>query len=158
MPQSLVQLYVHLEFSAKLRDPFLRDTEFRGRLHASLAGACRNLDSPSLIVGGVEDHVHVLCRLSKTKGISDLIRELKRESSKWVKDACGQLATFHWQNGYGEFSASPSHVRQLTHYISNQVEHHQTESFQDEYRRLPGSIASRWMSGTCGIDPYVGHL
>jgi REP element-mobilizing transposase RayT len=82
MPQSLVQLYVHLVFSTKLREPCLRDGELRGRLHAYLAGACRNLDSPSLIVGGVEDHVHILCRLSKTGSVADLIRELKRESSK----------------------------------------------------------------------------
>ena len=136
MPQSLVQLYIHLVFSTKLREPYLRDDQLRGNLHAYLAGACRNLDSPSLIVGGVEDHVHILCRLSKTGSVADLIRELKRESSKWVKDACAQLATFHWQNGYGAFSASPSHVRGLTHYISNQIEHHQTESFQDEFRRL----------------------
>ena len=87
VPQSLVQLYTHLVFSTKLREPYLRDDELRGRLHAYLAGACRNLDSPSLIVGGVEDHVHILCRMSKTKSVAELIRELKRESSKWVKDA-----------------------------------------------------------------------
>jgi len=136
MPQSLVQLYTHLVFSTKLRQPYLRDAKLRDNLHAYLAGACRKLESPSLIVGGVEDHVHVLCRVSKTTSISELVRELKRESSKWLKEAGSQLATFHWQNGYGAFSVSPSHVRALTRYIADQAEHHRTESFQDEFRRL----------------------
>jgi putative transposase len=136
VPQSFAQLYTHLVFSTKLRKPYLRDTELRDSLHAYLVGACRNLGSPSLIVGGVEDHVHVLCRLSKTKSISELIRDLKRESSKWVKDTNTQLGMFQWQGGYGAFSISPSHVSELTRYISNQAQHHQTESFQDEFRRL----------------------
>jgi len=136
MPQSLAQLYTHLVFSTKLRKPYLRDSQLRDNLHAYLAGACHKLDSPSLIVGGVEDHVHILCRLSKTMNVAELIRELKRESSKWVKDVSTRLGMFQWQSGYGAFSISPSHVRALMRYISNQVTHHHTESFQDEFRRL----------------------
>ena len=136
MPQSLVQLYSHLVFSTKLRKPYLRDMQLRESLHAYLAGACHNLGSPSLIVGGVENHVHILFRLSKTMNVSELMRELKRESSKWVKNASTRLGTFQWQSGYGAFSISPSHVRALTKYIANQATHHKTESFQDELRRL----------------------
>jgi putative transposase len=87
-------------------------------------------------VGGVEDHVHILCRLSKTIEIAELLRELKRDSSKWIKDECPSLPEFHWQSGYGAFSISPSHVPALTAYIANQSEHHRRESFQDEFRRL----------------------
>ena len=136
MPQSLVQLYTHLVLSTKHRKPFLKDDAVRENLHAYLAGACKNLESPSLIVGGVEDHVHILCRLGKTMSVSVLIRELKRESSKWVKLESPRLAMFQWQNGYGAFSVSPSHVEDLKRYIANQVEHHKTETFQDEFRRL----------------------
>nr|AFI78504.1 transposase IS200-family protein [uncultured bacterium ws156A7] len=136
MPQSLVQLYTHLVFSTKYRKPFLKDDGLRENLHAYLAGACKNLESSSLIVGGVEDHVHILCRLSKTISVSVLIRELKRESSKWVKSESPGLTMFQWQNGYGAFSISPSHVEDLKRYIANQVEHHKTETFQDEFRRL----------------------
>ena len=136
MPQSLVQLYTHLVFSTKHRKPFLKDDTLRGNLHAYLAGTCKNLESPSLIVGGVEDHVHILCRLSKTISVAVLIRELKRESSKWVKLESSRLTMFQWQNGYGAFSVSPSHVEALKRYIANQAEHHKTETFQDEFRRL----------------------
>jgi putative transposase len=136
MPQSLVQIYLHLVFSTKDRQPFLRDRSFRERTHAYLAGICDNQNSPSLRVGGFEDHVHILCRLSKTLDVAALVRELKRDSSKWIKDENPRLADFHWQNGYGAFSVSPSHVEALKEYILNQEEHHHRESFQDEFRRL----------------------
>jgi putative transposase len=136
MPQSLVQIYVHIVFSTKHRQPFLSDKGFRSRTHAYLAGICDKQDSPSLLTGGVEDHVHILCRLGKTIGISSLIRELKRDSSKWVKEENPQLQDFYWQLGYGAFSVSPGHVEILKAYIANQEEHHKTESFQDEFRRI----------------------
>ena len=82
MPQSLVQVYLHLVFSTKDRQPFLRDEKLRTELHAYMAGTCNNQGVDSLQVGGVEDHVHLCCRLSKTLAVSHLIAELKRESSK----------------------------------------------------------------------------
>ena len=136
MSQSLAQIYLHLVFSTKHRKPFLNDTELVERTHAYLAGACKNLQSPSLIVGGVEDHVHILCRQSKNIALKTLIGELKRESSKWIKTQSSNLSNFYWQGGYGAFSVSPSHVQALIQYIANQQEHHKTETFQDEFRRL----------------------
>jgi REP element-mobilizing transposase RayT len=136
MPQSLVEIYVHMVFSTKDRVPFLRDPGFRERTHAYLHGICVNQGSPSIQVGGVEDHVHILCRLGKTMDVSTLIRELKRDSSKWIKIESRRLSDFHWQQGYGAFSVSPSHVKALVRYIANQHEHHRTETFQDEFRRL----------------------
>jgi REP element-mobilizing transposase RayT len=136
MPQSLVQIYAHVVFSTKDRAPFLRDAAFRERTHAYLAGICNNQGSPALRIGGVEDHVHILARLSKTLDVSTLIRELKRDSSKWIKGENPRLADFHWQNGYGAFSVSPSHVAPLDAYIANQADHHKSETFQEEFRRL----------------------
>ena len=136
MSQSLAQIYVHIVFSTKGRAPFLQNRQLRDRTHAYLAGTCRNLNCPSIIVGGVEDHVHILCRLANTASVSVLVRELKRESSKWMKEQSVELRSFHWQSGYGAFSISPSHVEQLRTYIANQEEHHRKESFQDEFRRL----------------------
>jgi REP element-mobilizing transposase RayT len=136
MPQSLAQIYLHLVFSTKHRQPFLKDKEFRQQVHAYLAGICANLDCPSLKTGGVEDHVHMLCRLGKGIALKDLLRDLKRDSSKWVKAQQPRLAVFQWQLGYGAFSISPSHVDPLMRYIANQEEHHRRETFQDEFRRL----------------------
>lgn len=136
MSQSLAQIYVHVVFSTKNRQPFLNDPGFRERAHAYLNGICDNQDSPSLRVGGSDDHVHILCRLSKTLDVSTLVRELKRDSSKWMKEENRRLADFYWQQGYGAFSVSPSHVPGLIEYIANQEEHHRRETFQDEFRRL----------------------
>jgi len=136
MPQSLVQIYVHLVYSTKQRKPLLEDTEFRDRTHRYLAGICRNLKCPALVVGGTEDHVHILCRFGKNIEVANLIRDLKRDSSKWVKSEMPQLAEFHWQRGYGAFSVSPSHVDALKQYVANQVPHHRHETFQEEFRRV----------------------
>lgn len=136
MSQSLVQIYLHVVFSTKHRQPFLRDRAFRERVHAYLAGICNNLGCPSIKTGGVEDHVHLLCRFGKSIEVQDLLRDLKRDSSKWIKIEEPRLSDFHWQLGYGAFSLSPSHVADLERYIDNQEEHHRQESFQDEFRRL----------------------
>jgi REP element-mobilizing transposase RayT len=136
MPQSLVQLYVHLVFTTKDRQPFLADKGLRERTHAYLAGICKGQGSPALLVGGVADHVHILCRLSKLEGVAALVRELKRESSKWVKEQPEGSASFYWQEGYGAFSISPGHVENLKEYIRNQEEHHKKVTFEDELRRL----------------------
>jgi hypothetical protein len=95
-----------------------------------------NQDSPPLAVGGAGDHVHILCRLSKNLAIARLIKELKVDSSKWVKTKQANLATFQWQQGYGAFSVSPSHVGELRQYILGQMEHHRHMTFEDEFRRL----------------------
>jgi REP element-mobilizing transposase RayT len=136
MSQSLVQIYADIVFSTKDRQQFLEDAALRERTHGYLKGVCDNHGSPSLRIGDVADHVHVLCRLSKTLDVSTLVRELKRDSSKWVKEQDPRLSDHYWQQGYGAFSMSPSHVEPLKQYISNQEEHHRGETFQDEYRRL----------------------
>jgi len=136
MPQSLAQVYLHLVWSTKQRQPFLTSRGDREKLHAYVAGTCHNLNCSSLKVGGVEDHMHVLCRLSRTMSIADLVRDLKRASSGWVKTLSRKLKEFDWQNGYGAFSISPSHVEALKTYIRDQEIHHRRESFQDEFRRL----------------------
>ena len=81
MPQSLARIYVHLVFSTKNRQTFFTSDTLRQECHAYLAGTCKNLGCPSLQVGGAEDHVHILCMLSREQTVSVLVRELKRESS-----------------------------------------------------------------------------
>jgi REP element-mobilizing transposase RayT len=144
MPQSLAQVYLHIVFSTKERGAYLQNATLREELHKYLGGICRNLDAPSLTVGGVADHVHILCRFSRTLTLADLVRELKRESSKWIKTKSPELSDFHWQDGYGVFSISPSHVGALRAYIANQEEHHKKETFQDEFRRLLNKYGLRY--------------
>jgi len=144
MPQSLAQIYLHVVHSTKERRRYLQDPALRDELHNYLGGICRNLGCPSLVVGGVEDHVHILCRFSRTITVASLLAELKRESSKWVKTRSRELFDFHWQDGYGAFSASPGDVEGLREYIRTQEEHHKKESFQVEFRRLLQAHGIEW--------------
>src|SRR5438034_8041869 len=120
MSQSLAQLYLHIVFSTKERRPFLQDRAIREETYHYLGGTCNDLGCPILRVGGVADHVHLLCRLGRTISIADLVQGLKRESSKWLKTKAADLADFYWQNGYGAFSISPRHVEPLRQYIAKQ--------------------------------------
>jgi REP element-mobilizing transposase RayT len=136
MPQSLAKILIHTVFSTKDRRPVLKDCGLREELHRYLGGILSNLDCPSLIVGGVEDHVHFLCSLSRTCTVADMVKEVKRGSSLWVKTKSTELDEFSWQNGYGAFSIGSSQVERVREYIANQVEHHRRISFQDEFRTL----------------------
>jgi len=131
-----MQVYLHLIWSTKNRAPFLQDPDVRKDLHEYLGGTCNGIECPVLRVGGVEDHVHVLCRMGKSHTVPGILSTLKRESSLWIKDRALELPDFYWQAGYGAFSVSPSHIKALMQYIADQEAHHRTESFQDEFRRL----------------------
>lgn len=134
MPQSLSRVIVHIVFSTKNRHPFLADRDVRKEMHAYLGGTANQLECPVLTVGGVADHVHVLCILSRNLSIADLVGDIKRSSSKWVKTKGRMLTKFSWQNGYGIFSVGQSEVERVKTYIAGQEEHHGKKTFQDEYR------------------------
>src|SRR4051794_40877442 len=106
MPQSLVEIYVHIVFSTKGRAPFLKDREFRERTHAYLKGICENQGSPSLAIGGVEDHVHILCRLSKTGDVSTVVRELKATRQSGLKRTRSVLPTSIGSKVTGHFRSA----------------------------------------------------
>ena len=134
MAQSLARLWTHLIFSTKNRFPFLVDKNLRAGMHAYLAKMLREQDCETLIVNGVEDHIHALFALSRTHSIASVVKEIKRTSSGWVKELSPKLAEFHWQGGYGAFSVSQSNLQEVIRYIENQEEHHKRVTFQDEYR------------------------
>jgi putative transposase len=90
------------------------------------------MQCPALIVGGVADHVHILCQLAKTQSVSNIMERIKASSSKWLKTQGS--CTFGWQRGYGAFSVSQSHVESVTSYIEKQEEHHRTITFEEEFR------------------------
>jgi putative transposase len=136
VPQSLSNVLIHLVFSTKHRQPYLRAPELRGIMTGYMVGILRNIKSPSLIIGAVEDHVHVLCNLHRTVTIAQLVEELKTSSYARIKEEGPTLRDFHWQNGYGAFSVSQSNVEQVKAYIAGQEEHHRKRSFQEEFRLM----------------------
>lgn len=134
MPQSLARVWIHLIFSTKNRYPFLTDKQLRLDTHSYLATVLRNHECETLIVGGVEDHIHALFALSRNYSIADIVKEIKIASSKWIKEQSPAQKQFSWQSGYGAFSVSQSHLDQVTRYIERQEEHHKRVTFQDEFR------------------------
>jgi putative transposase len=134
MPQSLALMLVHIIFSTKSRKPFLRSIELRSQVHAYLTGTLRCLECDPLIIGGVEDHVHILCELSRKISLSELVKNLKTSSTRNLKD--NGHHGFSWQTGYGVFSVSQSAKESVSAYISNQETHHRKTTFQDEFRTL----------------------
>ncbi|MBE0544706.1 MAG: IS200/IS605 family transposase [Verrucomicrobia bacterium] len=136
MPQSLAKILVHTVFSTKDRRPLLRDRAIREELHRYLGGILANLDCQPIIVGGVEDHVHLLCALSRTCEAAEMVKEVKRGSSLWIKTKDPDLQDFAWQSGYGIFSIGFSQIESVRNYIAGQEQQHHKVSFQDEFRRL----------------------
>ncbi|HLA83921.1 MAG TPA: IS200/IS605 family transposase [Thermoguttaceae bacterium] len=136
MPQSLAQVWIHIVFSTKHRRALLQSDTLRDEMHRYLSGISAKLDCPAVVVGGTEDHVHLLGRQSRTITLADWVKELKRASSLWAKTKGSQWSRFQWQAGYGAFSVSQSRHADVQRYIKSQAEHHRRLSFQDELREL----------------------
>ena len=134
MSQSLAKIWTHLIFSTKERYAFLSDETIRHDMHSYLAKILKANNCPTLLVGGVSDHVHSLFLLSKNHSIASIVWAIKRSSSKWVKGQAISLRKFYWQEGYGAFSVSQSDVERVERYILNQETHHKKKTFQDEFR------------------------
>jgi len=100
MPQSLARVVLHVVFSTKNRVPFLKDPELRARLHAYMAGALQAIGCGPILINGVEDHVHILCNLSRTVTIAGLVEAAKGSPSKWMKEQGASYRDFYWQGGY----------------------------------------------------------
>ena len=133
MPQSLANILIHAIWSVKERRPLISDA-VRAGLHGYMAGVLKNIESPALVINSVDDHIHVLCQLSKNLAACKLVEEVKKSSSKWMK-AQGVL-DYSWQNGYGVFSVSQSNVDAVRKYIEGQAEHHKKRDFKEEFREF----------------------
>ena len=103
-------------------------------MHAELGGTSKTLNCPTIIVGGVEDHIHLLARESRTIALSEWVKELKRVTSIWIKEKSPQFDTFAWQAGYGAFSVGQTQLEQVKAYIARQKQHHAKRNFEDELR------------------------
>jgi REP element-mobilizing transposase RayT len=134
MPQSLSRIYLHIVFSTKGREPWLRGNELRRSMHAYVGATMKQLDCMPVEIGGVEDHLHILCLFPRTRNVAEVVKETKRVSTHWVQERNPELRGFHWQSGYGVFSVSQSNVSEVIEYIREQEDHHRKVTFQDEYR------------------------
>ena len=143
MPQSLASVLVHLVFSTKHRQPFIRP-EIESELHPYLATVFRSLECPTLTMNGTEDHLHVLFRLGRKVSLAQVVEEIKTSSSKWIKTKGAEYKDFHWQNGYGAFSIGQSGAEALKKYIANQKQHHRKKTFQEGLKSRHPCVSDLW--------------
>ena len=132
MAQSFASVLLHLIYSTKNRAPVLT-AEIEPELYAYQAAIFQEMGCPAVIINGTADHVHGLFRLSRTVAISELVEEVKKRSSKWLKTKGKALAGFQWQTGYGVFSIGESGLEAARIYITRQKEHHRHKTFQEEF-------------------------
>jgi putative transposase len=132
MAQTLTRLLVHVIFSTKNRANLIKP-EIEPELYAYMGGICRNRGSALLAAGGTANHVHLLVSLAKTIALADLLMDVKKDSSKWIKTRGASFADFQWQEGYGAFTIGESQVDDLKGYIARQKERHRTATFEEEF-------------------------
>ena len=123
-------ILLHLIFSTHQRRPLIKP-DFRADLFAYLGGIVREMNDTALIINGVSDHVHMLVRVRPAHSAAEVVRIVKTNSSRWVREKWD--AGFGWQTGYGVFSVSESGLAAVTKYIARQEEHHKKYSFQEEF-------------------------
>ena len=133
MANTYTSLHYHLIFSTKNREPWIRP-DIEQRIWEYLGGIARQNGMKALQIGGIEDHVHVVLAIPAPLSLSKGLQLLKGASSKWIRETFPDLTTFQWQDGYGAFTVSKSHLPEVVDYVAQQREHHKHQTFQDEYR------------------------
>ncbi len=135
MAQSLSKLFVHIVFHTKHNKKFII-SDIKNEVYAYMGAIIKDNDSIPIIINGVEDHVHILCVMSKNIALSKLVELVKKNSSRWIKTKGNYYRNFGWQNGYAAFSVSPSEHDEVKNYIVGQETHHKKVTFKEEYIEL----------------------
>jgi len=135
MAGTFSQIYVQVVFAVKGRENLIRE-QWKDELHKYIAGIIKGKEQKSIIVNGMPDHIHAFVGLRPVMAISDLVRDIKNNSSNFINDKKFVRGRFSWQEGYGVFSYSHSHIERVYNYILNQEAHHKKKTFRVEYLDL----------------------
>lgn len=135
MPGAYTQIYIQIVFAVKGRENHISKT-WRDELHKYISGIITNKGQKSIIVNGVSDHVHVFVGLKPAMALSDLVRDIKNNSTNFINEKKFVKGKFSWQEGYGAFSYAHSQIEQVYNYILNQEQHHHKKTFKEEYLDL----------------------
>lgn len=133
MAQTLVQIFVHVVFSTKNRVDLIT-SEIESELFAYIGGITAKNNSKLITANGTPNHIHLLILLSKTISVSELVGDIKRNSSRWIKTKSDRFKSFGWQDGFSAFSVGQMQVSIVKEYIANQKKKHGKQKFEDEMR------------------------
>lgn len=135
MANTYSQISIQVVFAAKGRENFITK-KFRDQLHRYIAGFISGIGQKPLAVNGYKDHIHAFFGMEPPVSVSDAVKAIKANSSRWINENKFLPGKFQWQEGYGAFSYSKSQRDQVIRYIINQEEHHQRKSFREEYLEM----------------------
>jgi putative transposase len=135
MPGTFSQIYIQIVFAVKGRENLISNN-WKTDLHKYIAGIIKGKGQKSIIVNGMPDHIHAFVGLKPVMSISDLVRDIKNNSSNFINDEKLVKRKFSWQEGYGAFSYSHSHIQKVYDYILNQETHHKKKTFKQEYHQF----------------------
>ena len=135
MANTYHQMYIHAVFAVKYRAAVI-EKNWKADLFAVIGNLINETECKTILVNGVEDHVHCFFGLKPSVSVSDVMKNAKAKSSKWVNESGLLKHRFEWQRGFGAFSYSHSHIDDVFKYIKNQEEHHKKESFRVEYIKM----------------------
>ena len=143
MPNTYTQIHIQFVFAVKYRASQI-DKTWKNDLHKYITGIIQNNNHKLLQINSMPDHIHILTGMRPGQAMSDLAQKVKVESSKWIKEQKLCKSPFYWQEGFGAFSYSKSHVDDVIRYIQNQEKHHEKETFLQEYRRFLAAFEIEW--------------
>lgn len=135
MANTYTQIHIQCVMAVKYRASLIQP-DWKEQLHKYITGTVQNYGHKMLAINAVPDHLHMFFGFRPNQSLSDLMRIVKSESSKWINDKQFTPATFNWQEGYGAFSYSRSHVQKVVEYVMNQEEHHRHKTFLEEYEQF----------------------
>ena len=132
MPNTYTQIYIQLVFAVKHRQSLIQP-QFKDELYKYITGIFKNQNQKLLCINGMPDHTHIFFGMTPDITLSDLVRDIKSDSSLFINEKKLSKFKFHWQEGYGAFSYSQSQKSEVITYILNQEVHHKKKSFREEY-------------------------
>jgi putative transposase len=132
MANTYTQIHIHFVFAVKFRNGMIQ-SKWADDLYKYMTGIIQNNNHKLLAINGMPDHIHILIGLRPAQSISDLMKDMKQSSSKWINENKLTRGHFEWQEGYGAFSHSKSQINQGINYIQNQELHHKKKTFIEEY-------------------------
>lgn len=135
MANTFTQVYIQIVFSVKGRQNLIQKS-WREELYKYICGIVNGKEQKVYAIGGVADHIHILVSIKPNIAISDLVRDIKANSSKWINEKGYVIGKFQWQEGFGAFSYAQSQLDNVIAYINNQEQHHQKKTFKEEYTGL----------------------
>lgn len=135
MPNTYTQIHIHAVFAVQNRNSLISE-DWETRLYQYITGIIQNHGHKLLIINGMPDHIHLLIGMRPTQSLSDLMRDVKGDSSRWINDNKFVLGKFSWQEGYGAFSHSKSQIPDVVNYIQMQKIQHKKLKFIEEYTQL----------------------